>query len=156
MSLLAAFGLGAVTGVRSMIGLAFFSDRAEGTSKKQAKDNPALALLRMPQAAPIIKVMAAGEVVMDKMPFMPARTDLVPLMGRAALGALVGAAISKDKWIQGGVVGALGAVISAYAAYHIRKTLHDDRHIPNVVLGMVEDAVVLKAADAIVQQYEMS
>jgi uncharacterized membrane protein len=87
---------------------------------------------------------------------MPARTDLVPLMGRAALGALVGAAVSKDKWIQGGVVGAIGAMASAYAAYHIRKALHDDRHIPNVVLGMVEDAIVLKAADAIVQQYEMS
>src|SRR5215217_7425835 len=123
-SLLPAFGLGAVTGVRSMIGLAFFSDRAENTSQKQAKNNPALALLRMPQAAPIIKMMAAGEVVMDKLPFAPPRTDLVPLMGRAALGALVGAAVSKDKWIQGGVVGAIGAVASAYAAYHIRKALH--------------------------------
>ncbi len=153
MSLLAAFGLGAVTGVRSMIGLAFFSDHA---NEDKQKNNPALTLLKMPQAAPIIKLMAAGEVVMDKMPFAPDRTAAGPLIGRAVLGALVGAAISKDKWVQGGIVGALGAIVAAYIAYHLRKTLHDDRHIPNVVLGMVEDAVVLKVADAIVQQHEMS
>ena len=153
MSLLAAFGLGAVTGVRSMIGLAFFSDHA---NEDKEKNNPALTLLKLPQAAPIIKMMAAGEVVMDKLPFAPDRTDFGPLVGRAAIGALVGAAISKDKWIQGGVVGALGAIAAAYAAYHLRKALHDDRHVPNVVLGMVEDAIVMKVANTIVQQHEMS
>lgn len=153
MSLLSAFGLGAVTGVRSMMGLAFFSEHA---NEDHEKNNPALTLLKMPQAAPIIKLMAAGEVVIDKMPFAPARTDAGPLIGRAVLGALAGAAISKDKWVQGGIVGALGAVAAAYLAYHLRKMLHDDRHIPNVVLGMVEDAVVLKVANAIVQQHEMS
>jgi len=153
MSLLSAFGLGAVTGVRSMVGLAFFSDHA---NEDREKNNPALNLLQMPQAAPILKVMAAGEVVMDKMPFAPDRTAAGPLIGRAVLGALVGAAISKDKWVQGGIAGAVGAVVSAYTIYHLRKALHNDRHIPNMVLGMVEDAVVMKVADAIVQQHEMS
>ncbi len=152
MNLLPAFGLGAVTGIRSMVGLALFSDHAD---EEREKHNPALRLLKMPQAAPILKVMAAGEVVMDKMPFAPDRTDAGPLIGRVVLGALVGAAISKDKWLQGGAVGALGALVSTYTFFHLRKALHDDRHIPNVVLGMVEDAIVLKVANTIVQQHEM-
>jgi len=147
MNLLPAFGLGVVTGIRSMVGLAFFSDHANG---EHAKKNPALQLLKMPQAAPILKTMAAGEVVMDKMPFMPNRTDAAPLLGRIAMGGLVGAAVSKDKWVQGAAAGAVGAALSAYAIFHIRKALHEDRHIPNVVLGMVEDAIVLRMADAIV------
>ncbi len=147
MNLLPAFGLGVVTGIRSMVGLAFFSDHA---NEEHSKNNPALKLLKMPQAAPILNTMAAGEVVMDKMPFMPNRTDAAPLLGRMAMGGLVGAAISKDNWVQGAVAGAVGALLSAYAIFHIRKALHEDRHIPNVVLGMVEDAIVLRMADAIV------
>src|SRR5262249_52404157 len=102
MNLLPAFGLGAITGMRSMMALAFVSDHAE--KEKHHNDNPALHFLTLPQTATALKVMAAGEVVVDKMPFTPNRTDAAPLIGRVILGGLVGAAISKDKWIQGGAV----------------------------------------------------
>ncbi|MCA0457989.1 MAG: DUF4126 family protein [Chloroflexi bacterium] len=151
MNFLPAFGLGLVSGLRSMMGLAFFSDRAEAKTTHK-NDNPALALLKRPETAAALKFMAAGEVIMDKMPFMPARTEAVPLMGRLAMGAFVGAAISKKEWIQGAAAGAAGALVASYAAYSIRKLLHDEAHIPNVVLGIAEDAVVVKAADAIMNR----
>jgi uncharacterized membrane protein len=153
MNLLPAFGLGAMTGMRTMMALALFSNRAE--EEKGKKDNPALNFLARPQTVEILKVLAAGEVIMDKMPFAPDRTDALPLIGRLVMGGLVGAAVSKDKWIQGGAVGALGALAATYAAYYIRKTLHDDRHIPNVVLGVAEDALVAQAANTIVEHYEV-
>ena len=153
MNLIPAFGLGAVTGIRSMMGLAFFSDHAD---EMKDESNPALDFLKRPRVAALLKIMAAGEVVMDKLPFIPARTEAAPLIGRVVMGGLVGAAISKDKWIQGGVVGAGGALGATYAITYLRKILHDDRHIPNVVLGIAEDALVVKAADAIVSNYETS
>ena len=154
MNLFPAFGLGAITGMRSMMALAFVSDHAE--KEKHRNDNPALNFLTHPQTVNALKVMAAGEVIMDKMPFTPNRTDAAPLIGRVVLGGLVGAAISKDKWIQGGLVGALGALLATYTAYYIRKTLHDNQHIPNVVLGVAEDAFVAKAANTLVERYELA
>ncbi len=155
MQFLPAFGLGFVSGLRSMMGLAFFSDRAEEHAV-QSSDNPALALLKRPETAAALKFMAAGEVLMDKMPFMPARTDLLPLMGRLTMGAFVGAAISKKDWAQGAAVGAVGALTATYAAYIIRKTLNEEAHIPNLVLGVVEDVIVVNAANRIMNEISVS
>jgi len=123
MNLLPALGLGAVTGMRSMMGLAFFSDRAE--EDKTNHDNPAMQFLSSPRTAALLKIFAMGEVLMDKLPFTPDRTDAAPLIGRVVLGGLVGAAVSKDNWIQGGAVGAIGALAATYAAHYISKSLHD-------------------------------
>ena len=155
MNFLPAFGLGAVNGLRSMMGLAFFSDRAEEKNTHDS-DNPALALLKRPETAAALKFMAAGEVLMDKMPFTPARTDLLPLMGRMVMGGLVGAAISKKDWMQGAAVGAAGALVATYAAYIVRKTLNEEAHIPNVVLGVVEDVIVVNAANTIMNHITVS
>jgi uncharacterized membrane protein len=154
MNLLPALGLGAVTGMRSMVALAFLSDRAEETKSRQ--DNPALNFLKTPHTAALLKIMAAGEVLMDKLPTTPDRTDVAPLIGRLVLGGLVGAAVSKDNWIQGGAVGAIGALATTYAAHYVRKSLHDEQQIPDVVLGVVEDTIAATAANSIVEHYEIA
>ena len=155
-NLLPALGLGAVSGMRSMMALAFFSDHAEDKKDRNAAANPALNFLRSPRTAALLKIAAGGEILMDKLPFMPARTDAAPLIGRVVIGGLVGAAVSKDKWVQGGVVGALGALVTTYAMYYIRKSLHDEQHIPDVILGVAEDALVVKAANTIVEHYDVA
>jgi len=155
-NLLPALGLGAVSGMRSMVALAFFSDRAEDKKGHDYASNPALNFLRSPRTVAFLKIAAGGEMLMDKLPFMPARTDAAPLLGRVVIGGLVGAAVSKDKWMQGSVVGALGALVTTYVMYYIRKTLHEEQHIPDVILGVAEDALVVKAANTIVEYYDVA
>ena len=149
MNLLPALGLGIVSGMRSMMGLAFLSDKVHDA---QGESNPALALLKLPQTALLLKFMGTGEALFDKTPFVPDRTAAGPLIGRAVCGALVGAAVSKKDWKEGAVVGALGAIAATYAAYYIRKVLQDEAHIPNVVLGLVEDTLAAGTARRIVDQ----
>jgi len=148
-NLLPALGLGIVSGMRSMMGLAFLSDKVHDAT---GETNPALALLKLPQTALLLKVMGTGEAIFDKTPFIPARTAALPLIGRAVCGAFVGAAVSKKYWREGAVVGAIGAIGSTYAAYTIRKALQDEAHIPNVVLGFVEDTMAASIAHRIVDQ----
>jgi len=154
-NLLPAFGLGAISGMRSMMALAFFSDHAEDENHG-SKANPALNFLRSPRTVALLKIAAGGEILMDKLPFTPARTDAAPLIGRMVMGGIAGAAVSKKQWMQGAVVGALGALVTTYAMYHLRKSLHDDQHIPDVILGVAEDALVVTAANTIVEHYDVA
>ncbi|MGH9310283.1 MAG: DUF4126 domain-containing protein, partial [Vicinamibacterales bacterium] len=71
-----AGALGAVSGSRSMLAPALVA-RAHHASP----------------AAPILALLAGGEMMADKMPFIPSRTDALPLAGRIVSGALAGAAV---------------------------------------------------------------
>lgn len=114
--------LGAVTGMRSMSGLAALT-RGRGTVQGLAA------------------AMALGEMLADKTPFVGDRIDPLPLAGRAVMGAVVGGLIAREEHANvaaGSLVGAAAAVLAAHAAYRIRKRLP----IPGAVAGLLEDAVV--------------
>ena len=114
--------LGAVTGMRSMSGAAALAHR-RGTL----------------QGA--MAVMAVGEMLADKTPFVGERIDPLPLAGRALMGAVVGGVIAHEEranLLAGSLIGAAAAVIAAHAAYRIRKRLP----MPPAVAGLLEDAVV--------------
>ncbi len=147
MNLLPILGLGALSGLRSMTALAFLSDQAS----KDSYDGSLLQiLLKQPQTALLLKMMAVGEMVMDKTPFVPSRLQAIPLVGRAVCGGFVGAAISKKQPLQGACVGALAAIAGSYGAYYARKTLHDEVNIPDPLLGVVEDTIVVFASRALI------
>lgn len=149
MSLTKAASLGALSGMRSIPALAVVSDAAED-HKDAGLNHIARDILAAPRVAALLKAMAVGEMMMDKMPFIPARTKLVPLMGRAVMGAAVGAAVMpRASWLGGGI-GALSAVGAAHLAYMTRKALHEKYEIPDGLLGVVEDAAVVSAAHLIV------
>lgn len=119
--------LGAVTGMRSMAGPAAVAFRYGGP-------------LRAVAAA-----LAAGEMAADKTPFVGNRIDAVPLGGRAVMGALVGGLIARDareNVAAGAALGAAAAVAMAHLAFHARRRLP----LPNVVAGLLEDAVVIASA----------
>ena len=119
--------LGAITGVRTMSGPLALSLSAPGNVKSA------------------MAVMATGEMVADKTPFIGNRTDALPLAGRAATGALVGAIAARRSHVSmplGALIGAAAAVTTAHLAFRIRTRLPTS----NVLGGMLEDAVVLTAA----------
>jgi uncharacterized membrane protein len=89
--------------------------------------------------------MSAGEIVADKTPTIPARTDTLPLTGRLVLGAAAAAGAAKRHRIQAGVMGAAGALAATYALFHLRRIATTRLRIPNVVAGMIEDAAALAA-----------
>jgi uncharacterized membrane protein len=89
---------------------------------------------------------AVGELIADKLPIVPSRIEPGPLLGRLAFGALAGAMIAKEEGrspVAGGAVGASGAGIGAYSAFHIRRLLHEETGVPDPVLGALEDVIAI-------------
>ena len=88
---LLAFGIGVVTGLRSMTGPAVVCWAAHlGWLNLEGSR---LAFMESTAATYGFSVLALGELVADKLPFVPNRTSPGPLFGRIVLGALSGAAI---------------------------------------------------------------
>ena len=93
-----------------------------------------------------LQLLEIGEMIADKTPVIPSRTSLVPLLGRAASGAVVGAALfasAGERWAMGGVLGAVSAMAGAYAAERLRMQITQGLGVPNVLAGLLEDGIVL-------------
>lgn len=123
-----AWAIGTLSGSRSMLGPALMAQSA------------------LPRPArTILTLMTAGEIVADKTPGIPARTDALPLTGRLVLGAAAAAGVAKHHRLQAALAGAAGALTASYALFHLRRLATTRLRIPNVVAGMIEDAAVLSA-----------
>ncbi len=117
---------GAMTGMRSMAGVATLtmSDRRVRT---------------------LMALVAVGEMVADKTPWIGDRVEPLPLAGRALLGTAVGTVIARDRRedvLLGGALGAASAVIVAHLAFRVRQTLP----VSDVAGGLLEDGLVLALA----------
>jgi hypothetical protein len=119
--------LGALSGMRSMAGLA------------------TLASVRPGVARPLMTLAAAGEMIADKTPWVGNRIEALPLTGRAITGATVGAWIAREQdqsaWV-GAMLGAAAALVAAHLAYHGRKRLP----LSSVAGGLIEDSLVISIA----------
>jgi uncharacterized membrane protein len=88
--------------------------------------------------------MMIGEMVVDKMPFVPSRASFLPLLGRTFSGSLVGAALFVSEGRRGNsgaVLGALSALAAAHAGERARTT--GTGEVPNAFIGVLEDTIVL-------------
>ena len=124
-----AMKLAVVTGLRSMLGPALLA-RAGGRPDRQ---NWALA--------------AVGELAADKLPLIPSRDTLLPLLVRGAVGAWVAQTVMKDEGVEEPWAMPLGAAVAmgvAVAAPKIRKTLGWTTGMPDLFLGLAEDYLALR------------
>ncbi|MEP6992014.1 MAG: DUF4126 family protein [bacterium] len=140
--------LAAATGARSMLGLAA-TTRALETHAHAPGESRSTRLLRGDGVRLALTTCAALELVADKLPFIPDRTDPAPLVGRAVAGALIGAAVSDlihRNRTTGALVGAATAIGAAYATFHIRQALMDA--LPPVTAALVEDTMMVGIASA--------
>lgn len=118
--------LGALSGMRSMAGPAALAFQHGGVPRGLAA------------------TLAAGEMLVDKMPFVGDRIDAAPLMGRAVMGALAGGIVAHERRTSlaaGALIGAAAAVVMAHLAFHARKRLP----LPGLLGGLFEDAIVVGA-----------
>lgn len=88
----------------------------------------------------------ASEMIADKLPVTPSRLDPGPLAARALLGGVAGAAIASTRhgagaYLVGIATGALGAVAGSYAGYHARNGIEEQTGLPDLVVGLGEDAL---------------
>lgn len=139
-AIVVAAGFGAIAGLRSMSAPQLLGRRLSHRRRRRGRLGRVLA---SPAAARTLRIAALGEIVADKLPFVPARTDPLPLLGRAATGALCGLAVAGELGtapLGPAIAGAGAALAAAFAAYHLRRGV--DRALPDALVGLAEDGLV--------------
>ncbi len=138
-------GFATLAGMRSMSAPAFLSHYLSQQPNSGLAGSP-LRFLQKPGTANVLKVLAAGEMVADKLPATPNRTAPPVLLGRLLSGALVGAAWYKSRHgraLSGGLLGGLAAVASTFVSYALRTGISKQSGVPVALVGVGEDALVV-------------
>lgn len=92
-----------------------------------------------------------GEMVADKLPFVPSRTTpggLAPRLGGAIYA--VRSAIKRPT-PAAYAVAAVAAIATAFAASRARKMISERTDVPDVLVGLAEDAIVAGLTWAVVR-----
>jgi uncharacterized membrane protein len=135
--------LGVVAGSRSMMPLALLSWTSD--TNEDGAMTPSR-LLRSPVSRLVTSLAAVGEIVGDKLPMTPNRTNPGPFAGRLVIGALGGMVLFRRAHLPpalGIVTGAMGASIGTLAGYYSRVWLSRTTKIPDPLWGSLEDVLAL-------------
>jgi uncharacterized membrane protein len=144
--------LGLVSGLRMQVPVAVLAVEAE-----RGRFDPGVGRLARRFASPagaLGAVLAAGgELLIDKLPVTPDRTDAGPLLGRLVAGATVGAAVHYDAGHPrplGALLGLTGAGLGAVGGARVRALLTERTTLPQPLLGAIEDLFAVALAVAVV------
>ena len=140
--------LGAAAGLRSQMPFAVVAN-AVSRGDVQIDHDWIDEWLRDPRVVQLATLSAIGELVIDKLPFIPPRTDAGQFVGRLFFGALAGmlGACHDDLSLSAGATaGALAAGITATIGTTVRQTLPDLANLPAISVALVEDAIAYLVA----------
>jgi uncharacterized membrane protein len=151
---LLAFGIGLVTGLRSMTGPALVCWAARlGWLNLE---NSRLVFMGSKLATYGFSAAAVGELVADKLPFIPNRTSPGPLFGRVVLGALSGSALcvaTDYSLVAGAMLGAVGGVVGAFGGFQARARLVKASGLPDWMIALGEDLVAIGGGILLVSKF---
>ena len=106
-----------------------------------------------PPRARTWRVAALGEMIADKLPLVPSRDTLLPLLVRGLAGAWVARTVQDEDGVEDPWIVPLGAAVAmgvAVAAPKVRKTLTATTGVSDTVLGIIEDYLALRlGSDAV-------
>ncbi len=150
-----AAGLGAVTGLRTMMGVAWTARqlsaapdsrwRRPGRRQRRSRLERWLA---NDSAARVLGGMAAAELVVDKLPGIPDRVSAGAIFGRLTIAGMLGAlAAGPDARVPGAAVGAASALVAAWGGWLVRARLAPSA-APDALIALLEDAVAVSGARA--------
>ena len=143
-ALLLVFGIGVVTGLRSMTAPAVVAWAAH-LGWINLHGSP-LAFMGSAWAVGIFTLGALGEFVADQLPTTPARTAAVGLTARIVIGLLTGACLGiaggASYWL-GALIGAIGPIAGAFGGYQARVRLVRGLHVPDAAIAIPEDLVAI-------------
>ncbi len=106
-----------------------------------------------PWVVAALTLCAAGELVVDKLPMTPSRLKAPLLLARLCAGAFVGAVLASAMFMAaniGALLGTSGALLGAVAGYWLRTRTVARFRLPDWVVAVTEDAVVIAGAVAVV------
>lgn len=142
--------IGAVSGLRSMTGPAVIATAARARHLKV--DGTPLAWFASPNAVPVASALAIGEMIADKLPFMPDRVKPGSLAGRAIAGALCGYAVfstrGKREAVAAAVVGASAALAASWVGFQFRRR----SPLPAIASALIEDVAAAAAGTLIIRK----
>jgi uncharacterized membrane protein len=94
----------------------------------------------------VFTVLAAGELIGDKLPQTPNRTSPFPLIARTCFGGLVGAIAATSLHgavIEGILLGSISAIAGAFCGFHLRQYLVQSRALPDFAVAVWEDILTI-------------
>jgi uncharacterized membrane protein len=120
---------------------------ATATGARTMTGVAAAARTRSPELVKVAAALALLELIGDKVPGIPNRTDLGPIVGRVAAGALIGASVARAEGrdrLTGALVGAVCAFAGAHLSFRFRRAL--SAVLPPMAAAAIEDAAVVATA----------
>jgi uncharacterized membrane protein len=146
-------GIGALAGMRTTAGPAISSQILSHHHSKRLERSP-LNFMQSKTVANVLTALSVTEVIADKLPTTPNRTQPMGVIFRGLSGALAGASIYKasgNNPLIGSLLGATAAVASTFACYTLRKNIVKSTAILDPIIGAVEDAIVVGAGITLAQ-----
>ena len=143
------FGL--VAGMRTMAAPAIVTHLLSRHPSAKLKNSP-LNFMQSPVTSNVFKVLAAGELIGDKLPNAPNRIEAPGLIGRCIAAGLAGASIYKaagKPFIEGALLGGITAFCATYGAFYLRTRIGKGLNIYDPYLGLAEDTLVIGTACAL-------
>ena len=152
--LLLAFFMGVLNGLRSFTPPAITAWAAYlGWLKLQGS----LALIASVPALTVFTLLAAGELVADKMTWIPNRTSIPGLLARIIMGKLTGACVAaaggQSIWL-GAVCGLVGALAGTFAGFHARTRSVKALGKPDFYVALAEDLICVAGALLVVSRFQ--
>jgi uncharacterized membrane protein len=152
--LLLAFLIGVVSGLRSVTAPAVVAWGAHLNWLNLR--NTALSFMASTAAVVIFSLLALVELISDKLPSTPSRTEPVGLIARVLLGGLSGAGVAlsgAQSMVLGALLGAVGGVAGAFAGHEARTRLVKALKVPDFVIALLGDAVAIGGGLLIVSRF---
>ena len=108
------------------------------------------------KAKNVLGALCVGELIADLLPFMPARTKSFSLLARVVSGASSAARLdgNRSEKLRATLLGAAGALGSAFLFYQLRKQLGRRYETPDRLLALGEDALLIGLAVWLLRQAE--
>jgi uncharacterized protein (UPF0548 family) len=132
-----AAGLGALSGVRSLGPAAIVARESARRRRRLRRRKPGRALA----------LLAAGEMLADKLPFTPPRTRAPALLARLATGGWAGSRAVRGgrARLVAGALGATAAVAATHLVYRLRRRAASHSRWTGLATALAEDSLVVWA-----------
>lgn len=143
MTLLLAFLIGLFAGLRSLTAPAV---TAWAVYMGWLKLEGPLSFIGSFPSVIILTLLAIAELVGDKLPKTPSRTEPLGLIARVVTGGVTGACITaaagQGAWL-GGLLGAVGGIVGCFGGYYARQRLVKATGAPDIYIALLEDMLAI-------------